>query len=430
MTELVALLDDRPIGRLRADRHGHPQLVYDDAYRADPTATPLSLALPLAAEQHDSEVVAAVLWGILPDNDRVLQRWASRFQVSARNPLALLAHVGEDCAGAVQFVRPERVDDRLSGADDGIAWLTDDDIAARLTHLREDGSAGREAGDAGQFSLAGAQPKTALYRSPQDGRWGVPRGRVPTSHILKPPTGEYDHYAINEHFCLELARSVDLPTASSSVARFGDEVAICVERYDRAVDGGTLRRVHQEDFCQALAVFPHRKYQNDGGPSPADLTDVLRRHSLDPGADVRHLFRVLVFNWLIVGTDAHAKNYSLLLSAGGRALLAPLYDMSSFLPYPQLNLRKQKLAMRVGGHYRWWEIAPRDWRQAASELGMDEGEALAMVDELAQRLPDHASQLRQVLHEEGLAGGMLDRLVDGIARSAEHWQRFPSADRT
>lgn len=430
MTDLVALLEHRPIGRLHADRHGHPQFVYDDAWRADPLATPLSLALPLAAERHDSDTIAAVLWGILPDNERVLQRWASRFQVSARNPLALLAHVGEDCAGAVQFVRPERLDDWLGGADDGIAWLTDDDVAARLSHLRKDGSAGRELGDAGQFSLAGAQPKTALYRSPQDGRWGVPQGRVPTSHILKPPTGEFDDYAINEHFCLELARSAGLPAAVSTVAHFDAEVAICVERYDRVLDGATLRRVHQEDFCQALAVFPHRKYQNEGGPSPADLAGVLRRHSADAANDVRRLFRALAFNWLIAGPDAHAKNYSLLLGAGGRARLAPLYDVSSFLPYPRLDLHKLKLAMKVGGHYRWWEITPRDWRHTARELGIDEDEALATLDELARRLPDHASQLRHALRAEGLAGDMLDRLVDGIAQSAARWQRFPVEART
>jgi hypothetical protein len=38
----------------------------------------------------------------------------------------------------------------------------------------------------------------------------------------------------------------------------------------------------------------------------------------------------LIWNWLIAGTDAHAKNYSVLL-AGNDIRLAPLYDMSSAL---------------------------------------------------------------------------------------------------
>lgn len=422
MSELAVLLDDRPIGRLRADRHGHPQFAYDDDYRADPAATPLSLALPLAAERHDGDTVAAVLWGILPDSDRVLRRWAETFHVSARNPLALLAHVGEDCAGAVQFIRAERLDDWRDEPVGMIRWLTESEVAARLSHLREDGSAGREAGDAGQFSLAGAQPKTALYFAHDTHRWGVPSGRIPTSHILKPPSGEYAGYAHNEHFCLQLARLAGLPAATSSVARFGDEIAICVERYDRVFHDGALRRVHQEDFCQALGVFPHRKYQNEGGPAPADLAGVLRRHSTRADADVATLFRALAFNWMVAGSDAHAKNYSLLLGAGGGVRLAPLYDLSSAHPYPALGLRKIKLAMKIGAHYRWWEIGPRDWRESARQLGVDEEGALATVGDLARRLPDQASSLARAAHEDGLDRAVLDRLVDGIAAAAARWR--------
>ena len=54
--------------------------------------------------------IEAFLWGLLPDNAAVSDRWARKFQCSARNPFALISHVGEDCAGAVQFVRLERVE--------------------------------------------------------------------------------------------------------------------------------------------------------------------------------------------------------------------------------------------------------------------------------------------------------------------------------
>ena len=135
------------------------------------------------------------LWGLLPDNDRVLENWGKRFQVSPRNPFRLIANVGEDCAGAVQFVRPDRLAKlrREPGARE-IAWLTEDEIAERLRVLRADHSAWRAAADTGQFSLAGAQPKTALLF--QNGRWGIPSGRTPTTHILKPPTGEWDGHCL------------------------------------------------------------------------------------------------------------------------------------------------------------------------------------------------------------------------------------------
>ena len=124
--------------------------------------------------------------------------------------------------------------------------------------------------DTGQFSLAGAQPKTALLF--QDGKWGVPSGRVPTTHILKPPTTAFDGHAENEHFSLELARALGLPVVDSRIMHFQNEIAIVVERYDRLRTKAGTRRIHQEDICQALAILPTQKYQNEGGPASMILS--------------------------------------------------------------------------------------------------------------------------------------------------------------
>ncbi|WP_245161737.1 MULTISPECIES: HipA domain-containing protein [Bradyrhizobium] len=106
--------------------------------------------------------------------------------------------------GAVQFVPPDRLEALKTGRDDKIEWLDEPEIANRLQALREDHAAWRLPGDTGQFSLAGAQPKTALVL--RDSKWGIPSGRIPTTHILKPPTGHFDGHAENEHICLQLAR--------------------------------------------------------------------------------------------------------------------------------------------------------------------------------------------------------------------------------
>lgn len=109
-----------------------------------------------------------------PDNEQVLDRWAKQFQVFARNVFALISNVGEDCAGAIQFVAPDRLEVRRSGGDDKTEWLDEAEIAKRLQALREDHAAWRLPRDTGQFSLAGAQPKTALLF--KKGRWGIPSG--------------------------------------------------------------------------------------------------------------------------------------------------------------------------------------------------------------------------------------------------------------
>src|SRR5271154_5195465 len=219
-SELIALMDGKELGRIHRSARGRLSFIYDDAWRKAPDAYPLSLSMPLGAKEHGRSVVEAFLWGLLPDNERVLARWAAKFQVSARNVFALISHVGEDCAGAVQFVTPDRLDAIRSGKEDEVEWLDELDIAKRLQTLRDDPAAWRLPRDTGQFSLAGAQPKTALLL--QNGRWGIPCGRIPTTHILKPPTGHFDGHAENEHFCLELARSFDLPVANSEIRRFED----------------------------------------------------------------------------------------------------------------------------------------------------------------------------------------------------------------
>jgi serine/threonine-protein kinase HipA len=174
--ELVALLDGKEIGRVHNDARGRLTFVYDDDWRNAPDAYPLSLSAPLAAREHRPSVIQAFLWGLLPDNELVLGRWATKFQVSARNVFALISHVGADCAGAVQFIAPERLEAITSGKQDKVEWLGESDIAKRLQMLRDDHAAWRLPRDTGQFSLAGAQPKTALLL--QNKRWGIPSGRI------------------------------------------------------------------------------------------------------------------------------------------------------------------------------------------------------------------------------------------------------------
>ncbi|ATQ68960.1 MULTISPECIES: type II toxin-antitoxin system HipA family toxin [Methylosinus] len=414
--ELLALANGRKVGRVIRDPRGRLAFIYEETWRAAQGAYPLSLSMPLTAEKHGHQPIDAFLWGLLPDNEAVLARWARRFQVSARNPFALLSHVGEDCAGAVQFVRPDRVDAILGEEPGAVEWLNEADIAERLRTLRADHAAWRTPSDTGQFSLAGAQPKTALLC--ENGRWGVPSGRTPTTHILKPPTGEYDGHAENEHLCMSLASRLGLLTARSRVQWFGDEVAIVIERYDRDWTDSAIIRVHQEDFCQALAIPPTRKYENEGGPGARMAVDLLRTVSGRPQEDVQRFVDAIIFNWLIAGTDAHAKNYSLLIGAQGRARLAPLYDIASILPYG-FDPHRVRLAMKIGDTYKLRDIGAPQWRKFAGQLRLNADEVLHRIREMAAMLPDHLADVRRAAESDGIAHSIVARLSDALTERAD-----------
>jgi serine/threonine-protein kinase HipA len=136
-----------------------------------------------------------------------------------------------------------------------------------------------------------------------------------------------------------------------------------------------------------LGVAPSGKYQNEGGPSPGRVAGLLR-HAMPAAiadAAVWRFADALIWNWLIGGTDAHAKNYSLLLS-GEEIRLAPLYDIASALPYGT-HERKLRLAMKIGGSYN---VHPRrnTWPAAARPLGLEAAALLDRARELSARAPD------------------------------------------
>ena len=413
---LVVLLEGRPIGRVERAAGGALRFDYDGGI--DTAATPLSVSMPSTTARHGDARIAPWLWGLLPDSADVLAYWGRRFGVSIASPFPLLTTpVGRDCAGAVQFCPPGDLDELLGRGGD-VSWLSETQVTQRLRSLRADVTSWLGPDFSGRFSLGGAQAKTALYFS--DGHWGVPTGTAPTSHILKPAMPGYAYLDLNEHLCLRTAGIAGLHAARSRMTMFEDETAIVVERFDRAGTTDGLIRVHQEDLCQARGVHPVRKYQSDGGPSPGDVAGLLRSVVVGSAAeeDVWRFTDALAFNWLIAGTDAHAKNYSLLLS-GTRVRLAPLYDVASMLPYDDSKGHRIDLAMKIGGDYKLRRTDRRTaWEKAADELRLDRSRVIQRVLDLARRVP---AALEQAAANDDLAtinSDLPQRLLDLVEARA------------
>ena len=417
---LAVLLGGRAIGEVERLSAGGLRFRYDDRYRADAVATPLSVSMPLAADACGDMLITPWLWGLLPDNADVLARWGRNFSVSAASPFALLGTpIGCDCSGAVQFCSPAEVPRLLNRRADLVA-LSESDVAERLRLLRVDATRWLGRDFTGQFSLGGAQAKTALHLS-ADG-WGESRGSLPTTHIVKPAAAGFKWLDLNEHICLTAASEAGLSAARSSICTFEDETAVVVERFDRARHGSVLKRIHSEDFCQALSLHPARKYQADGGPSPERIAEVLRGVVVGStvNTDLWRFVDALAFNWLIAGTDGHAKNYSLLL-ASGRVRLAPLYDIASMLPYDSSNGFKLKLAMKIGDEYRLRRTDRwRAWERAADKIGLNQQQVLARVHDLAVRLPEAFQQAISSEHTRALDTDFPQRLAELATHRAEH----------
>jgi serine/threonine-protein kinase HipA len=424
MPELLLLLGQEIAGTVSRASSGSLTFTYDHDYvTRNDTTTPISVSMPPQIAVHTDSQITPWLWGLLPDNDAVLNRWAREFQVSARSPFALLATpLGEDCPGAVRLIPPDRLEavrtDHPSTAE--IDWLTEAQVAQRLRDLKSDSTAWLGASRTGRFSLAGAQAKTALF---YDGvRWGQPLGSLATSHILKPAITGLDDHDLNEHLCLSAMRIAGLLSVRTRIERFEDQSAIVVQRYDRVTRGDLQIRTHQEDLCQAVSVHPENKYQNQGGPGPREIAELFRR--VMPLAAARgateSFLDALVWNWVIAGTDAHAKNYSLLLSED-ELELAPFYDVASALPY-DIAEQKLRLAMKFGNDYRA-NPGGSPWRHLAAALQLPEEIVRSRADGVIAAVPDAFATAAADPAVQALGSSLPQRLVDLVAARADRCAR-------
>ena len=412
MSELDVLIEGELIGRVRMNKAGRLSFDYEPRWRDSMHGHSLSISMPSASITYSHNLVSSYLWNLLPENPNILQRWGQQFHVSAASPFKLLKFVGADVPGAAQFFPPAQLASIRSQQRPSIDWISLDELAQRLAQLRSDAAAVRRPGDAGKMSLPGAQAKSAFCWDNKGKRWGVPSGRAPTTHIIKPAVPGFDGFVENEHLCQAIAAQLGLPAARTSVLTLDDNHYIVIERFDRLPEAPTsafVQRVHQEDMCQALGLMPGRKYQQDGGPGIADIVSLIRRVSSDPSTDVERFLDANAFNWLIGGTDAHAKNYSLLIGASDEVRLSPLYDLSSQLPYPELI--EQRVAMKIGDHYDIPLIGFTEWQSLALECVVNAEMLLNRLRDLADRLPKVISAAR----DQALANGLNHQVIADLS---------------
>lgn len=398
---LRVLLNNRLVGYLRKAASGAIEFQYDAGWLDWEHALPVSLSLPLREDAYRGGEVGAVFDNLLPDSDALRRRVAEKVGAEGSDAYSLLAAIGRDCVGALQFLGAD--DGSGHNGDDRGAVLDDPAIEKLLNGLAR-APLGLDRDDEFRISVAGIQEKTALLRL--GGRWLKPHGTTPTTHIFKTPIGrladgiDLSHSVENEYYCLKLAAAFGLPVNDAEIQTFGKTRALVIERFDRRWTGdGRLIRLPQEDFCQALSVPPTRKYQSDGGPNLVQLLKLLDG-SDSPAEDHATILKAQILFWLIGATDGHAKNFSIFLSPGGGFRLTPLYDVLTAQPSldsGQIERRQFRLAMSVGAsrHYRMEEIVGRHFVQSGEAAGLPKTlirETLEMMADRAAKAVDEVEQ--------------------------------------
>ena len=360
MNFLIVYLHGERAGLLDQEDGDPLRFIYDPVWLAKPDAIPLSRSLPLQPEAFSAKKTRPFFAGLLPEEEprKIV---AKVLGISAANDFAMLERIGGECAGAVQLLPAER--DVTAPAALLPRELSAPELAQIVAELpRRPLLAGR---DGLRLSLAGAQDKLPVLI--RDGRTYLPLDDTPSSHVLKPEPARFSGLAANEWFALALARAVGLDAPAAEFRIIGKTPCLLVARYDRRAGAdGRIRRIHQEDFCQALGFPPERKYQAENGPTLRHCFELLRTWSTVPARDVPAFIDGLIFNVLIGNADAHAKNFSLLYVDGERRL-APFYDLVTTLAWPELTA---KPAMKIGHADSIDVFEPAEWKFLARETGL------------------------------------------------------------
>ena len=412
--------DGRLVGQLTQNQHGELGFAYSPGWLQNDDAPPLSASLPKRVEPFSRRECRPFFGGLLPEESQ-RDAAAQALGVSRGNDFALLDRLGGDVAGALQLLPPGEtpaapdLDQRPIPLDDAGLIRVLDALPVRPLLAGEEGL---------RLSLAGAQSKVPVVLV--DGAVALPAPGQPTTHILKPPMSRFSVTTENEAFVMRLAAAAGLDVAPVEPRIVRDRPFLLVQRYDRFLgEDGVVRRIHQEDFCQALGVPPETKYASEGGPTFKDCFELLRRVATRPAVDVLKLLDAVIFNLIVGNADAHGKNFSILYDREGPGL-APLYDLLATVAYPELS---PKLAMRIGKRATLGEMDAKGWIAFAADAGMGVPLIRRRVSELSQTIMARANEVAAELMRLGLDETALSRFAamaaDRAARCAVTIQRAP-----
>jgi serine/threonine-protein kinase HipA len=379
---------------------------YDESWLESQDSFAISLSLPLTDRVQVDGPARFFFQNLLPEGTlRTLV--CRRLGLSEGNDFGLLRAIGGECAGALSITEQD-----APPADEGYRPLDEPELVEALAGFSAlPRYTGRENI---RLSLAGAQDKLPVCV--QDGRYLLPVGGAPSSHILKLASRDFGHLPENETLCNAIATRMQVPTTRMSLERIGEHAFTLIERYDRRRDdSGALLRVHQEDMCQCHGLAPTRKYEQEGGPSFADCFGTVAETSVDPARDIESMLRWQVFNLVAGNSDGHAKNVSMIVEGRDSRRLAPFYDLVCTRIYGSLDRR---LAMGIGPASDPGQVKRTDWEALAHTVGVGRRWLLDIVADSVDRIHDASLDAARTFREEHGDSPVLESIPQVIRRQS------------
>jgi len=233
-------------------------------------------------------------------------------------------------------------------------------------------------------SFGGARPKALIEIGGE--QW-----------VIKFSAGDPADVPLIEHATMTLAIQAKIKTAETRAVRLADGHAVAIRRFDREAG----RRVHSLTAYVALRAAA----QPYGYP---ELAQLLRRRGVIERdayvADMRELFRRMVFNILIDNTDDHEKNHALLMTDAQQYALAPAYDVlpsGQALGFQQMRVGAAEADSTIENALSMARMFALDANQAVKEV--------RTVARVVDKWQEHFKSQRVSRHDIELYAQQIDR---------------------
>lgn len=376
--EAAVFKGDRHAGTLTREQRGS-RFDYDPEYAGDETAASICFNMPVTTEPYRTEGVNLPPYfaNLLPEGE-LLGRLSRKLKTSRDDLLSFLVELGASTVGDVW----------LRWSDEAEATTEPDIIDPSKVPFAEAYEAlyGFEAKRLARVSIPGAQPKMSAARV------NLPVKVAGMGECIVKLTQDdvFPGAAENEHFFMGMARRCGLETANTYLATdLTGKSALISERFDRR----KKLRIHQEDACQLMNIYPADKYN----VSVEEVMNAIKRATAAWPIAVQNALLLTAFSYVIGNGDHHAKNYSVVQTPAGDLRFSPAYDLLCTRIYGD-----PVMAITLNGKSDEWSRA--DFDELAGAMGLNRRGFASGLERMLGRLEREIPAVTQIPTDGNWAG--------------------------